>query len=178
MVAVRPFMPPEIKYTMVSNVILEHIMPDLSGSGWKILCVAIRKTLGWSDPNDPTQRKEKDRISYSQFLEGSGIKSTATVSKALKECLAKNYLLRYPSEDHKQGYEYGLNRNFEILVEETTLVSEEVTTLETEVVLRKTTSVSKDTKERDKEKGKKRGSPSSFTKRQQLEQKYAHVIEH
>jgi len=179
---IRPFEKPG--YTMFKNAILDHIMPNLSGSGWKILCVAIRQTIGWVDEETDSGRKETDRISYTQFMEKSGIGSFSTVSKAIKECLAKGYLLRHPSEDHKQGFDYSLNRRYEMEVE-TTTETEEVsadkttpvsgavlleTTTETEEVLIKTTTVSGDTKERVKQRDrKKRGAGA---------QKYQQYIQH
>ncbi|MFX1476215.1 MAG: hypothetical protein ACFFCO_12170, partial [Promethearchaeota archaeon] len=99
-------------FTMFNNYILDHIMPDLSSSAWKVLCVAIRQTIGWVDDETESGRKEQDRISYGQFLAKSGLGSSATVAKAIKECLSKRYLLREPSADHKQGYDYRLNMDY------------------------------------------------------------------
>jgi hypothetical protein len=102
----------------IHNAVFDLIMPQLSPNAWKVLCVAIRQTWGWvADPNgDPKVRREWDRISYSQFQAKSGIKSRATVSKALTECLAKGYLLRYQvgTERGQPTYAYALNRDFEV----------------------------------------------------------------
>lgn len=78
------------------NAVVDMIMPRLSSSAFKVLMVTIRQTHGWVRQvgGDPHLRKESDVISYSQFLEKTGIKSSATLSKALKECLAGGYLLR------------------------------------------------------------------------------------
>lgn len=106
-------------FTMFNNYVIDYFMPDLSGSGWKVLSFAIRKTIGWVDEETESGRKERDRISYTQFLEGTGIGSKTTLSKAIKECLEKGYLLREPNEEHSQAFDYMLNKEFEIEVEET-----------------------------------------------------------
>jgi hypothetical protein len=112
---IKPFAKPG--YTMVNNAILDHIMPDLSGSGWKILCVAIRQTIGWVDEETDSGRRESDRISYSQFMDKSGIRGRSTVSRAIQECMNKGYLLRHPSADHDQSFDYSLNQEFEMEIE-------------------------------------------------------------
>ena len=181
---------------MVNNAILDHIMPDLSGSGWKILCVAIRQTIGWVDEESETGRKETDRISYSQFMEKSGIKGKATVSKAIRECLKKQYLKRHPSADHQQSFDYSLNREFEMEIEtgsETELVSTVETGSETELVSTETGSETElvtpqkpvqklNTQKKGLKKGvKERGARSllkSKTRRQYVEARYAEFVDH
>ena len=102
----------------IHNAVFDLIMPHLSPNAWKVLCVAIRQTWGWvADPNgDPKVRRKWDRISYSQFQAKSGIKSRATVSKTLAECLTKGYLLRYQvdTERGQPTYAYALNHDFEM----------------------------------------------------------------
>jgi hypothetical protein len=138
--------------------VLDHIMPDLSPNGWKVLCAAMRQTLGWVDENSETGRKEKDCISYSQFMKMTGIKSSATLANAIKENLDKGYLLREPSQRHPQGFDYRLNRDYETSLEikevsqRTSLETEEVsdkTSSEIEEVHQKTSLETEDTKERD-----------------------------
>lgn len=149
-------------YTMFNNYILDHIMPDLSPSGWKILCVAIRQTIGWVDEDTESGRKEADRISYSQFQTKTSL-SSKTVARGIKENLSKGYLLRSVSPDHSQAYDYRLNMDYEIDVEttgESTEVEFETTGESTEVgpispkttgeSTEETTGESTDTKERVK----------------------------
>jgi DNA-binding Lrp family transcriptional regulator len=99
----KPFVP-------VYNVVFDVIMPDLSPSAFKILCVAIRQTLGW-------QNKEQDIISYSQFQEKANL-ARATVARAIQENLEKGYLIRVQVGEnprtHKPIYAYRLNEDFEI----------------------------------------------------------------
>ena len=102
----------------IHNAVFDVIMPLLSPNGWKILCVAIRQTWGWvaDSDGDPRNRREWDRVSYSQFTAKAGIKSRSTVSRALKECLDSGYLLRHQvgTERGMPAYVYALNREFEI----------------------------------------------------------------
>lgn len=64
-------------YTQCPNVFFDEILKNLSGSATKVFCVIMRKTFGW--------QKERDRISYSQIMELTGIGSRSSVSKAIKE---------------------------------------------------------------------------------------------
>lgn len=150
-------------YTMFNNFIIDHFMPNLSPNGWKVLCVAIRQTIGWVDDTSGSGRKEKDRIAYSQFLKKTGIKSSATLNTAIQENLDKGYLLRDPSPSHAQMFDYYLNQDYEIEVE-TSLEIEEVeegtsseieevgkeTSSEIEAESKETSSKIEDTKERKK----------------------------
>lgn len=94
-----PFKEPN--YTQFSNEALDHVMRDVSANCWKIICVAVRKTYGW--------HKRADRISYSQFLDMTGIKSKSTIFKAIQEALEKGILLR---REKGNGFEYELNRAY------------------------------------------------------------------
>ena len=102
----------------IHNAVFDVIMPRLSPNGWKILCVAIRQTWGWvaDSDGDPRDRREWDRVSYSQFKAKSGIKNRSTVARALKECLDSGYLLRHQVgvERGMPAYAYALNRDFEV----------------------------------------------------------------
>lgn len=118
MSTIKPFENPYNEMTMVKNVVFDHIMPALSANGWKILCVAIRQTWGWADPSSPTGRKESDQISYSQFKSKTGIKSDQTITRAIRECLESDYLLRFEIGKAKTGkplYAYALNTDFELI---------------------------------------------------------------
>lgn len=90
-------------YTMFHNLILDEIMPRLSPNAWKVLCVAIRQTWGWTDKYSPTGRKQSDVVSYSQFKRMTGIKSDHTVNRAIQECLANGCLVRQQT-DTSPGY--------------------------------------------------------------------------
>lgn len=95
----KPFSKPT--YTQFSNDAIDTVMREVSPNAWKIITVAIRKTYGW--------HKQADTISYSQFIELTGISSRATISSAIKEVLEKGILLR---RENGNSYEYELNRDY------------------------------------------------------------------
>ena len=107
-------------YFPIHNYVFDVCMPQLSNAGWRILCVAIRKTWGWIDREDPNPmgRKTWDQISYSQFQEASGLRSAASVSKGLQECIDLGYMLRkqigYTTGIGSPVFAYALNVDFEI----------------------------------------------------------------
>jgi hypothetical protein len=115
MATIKPFARPG--FTMFNNYILDHIMPDLSASSWKVLCVAIRQTIGWQDEEAESGRREMEVISYSRFRQMTGIGSDQTVARAIKECVDKGYMLRVPGEG--QEISYGLNMDYEIEIDTT-----------------------------------------------------------
>ncbi len=109
----------------IHNAVFDVIMPRLSPNGWKVLCVAIRQTWGWvADGTDPQQRKQSDRISYSQFKDKTGIGSYSTISRALDECLDAGYMKRHKVGEHpgtgKPTFAYELNTDYELPVESPT----------------------------------------------------------
>lgn len=105
-------------FTPVKNAVFDEIMPRVSPSAWKVLCVAIRQTWGWDDPSSPTGRRESDIISYTQFQEKTGISSRNAISAALKDLLGQGILLRVQIGKHpktkKPIYSYHLNSDYEL----------------------------------------------------------------
>lgn len=83
--------------TQIPDDFFDHVMPHLSEAELKVLLYILRRTLGF--------KKERDAISYSQFLEGikkrdgtqldegAGIKPTALKS-ALKSLEEKHLIFR------------------------------------------------------------------------------------
>jgi hypothetical protein len=120
MATIKPFARPG--FTMFNNYILDHIMPDLSANSWKVLCVAIRQTIGWQDEEAESGRREMEVISYSRFRQMTGIGSDQTVARAITECVDKGYMLRVPGEG--QEISYGLNMDYEIEVDTSTEIVE------------------------------------------------------
>ncbi len=116
---IRPFDASARGWFRIHNYVFDVCMPRLSHAGWRVLCVAIRKTWGYRDPNsdDPRDRKQWDQISYSQFIEASGLASPASVAKGIKENMKAGYILRREVGRHKGTkrplFVYGLNREFE-----------------------------------------------------------------
>jgi len=127
---IKPFTDPG--FTMVNNHIFDYIMPRLRPNAWKVLCVAIRQTLGWEDKTTENGRKEEDEISYSQFINKTGIGSKSTLSAAIKECLGKKYLKRREAGRHpgtnKPIYIYRLNKEYEMEIPGTESVLESAST--------------------------------------------------
>jgi phage replication O-like protein O len=105
-------------YTAIHNAVLDFIMPRLSGSEWKVLCYIIRHTTGF--------QQESDRISYSQIAggklaanghrhdAGAGVKSSTTISEALKTLVAAGYIFKSPGGERWEATTYTLNLNFEL----------------------------------------------------------------
>jgi hypothetical protein len=50
--------------TQIPNVLIDELMPTLSGTEFKVLMVIARQTYGW--------HKDSDAISYSQLVKKSG----------------------------------------------------------------------------------------------------------
>ena len=71
-------------YTQIPNVYFDEIMQTLNQTENIVFLVIMRKTFGW--------HKKRDKISYSQIMSLSGIKSRTTVSTALKGLLEKGLI--------------------------------------------------------------------------------------
>jgi predicted transcriptional regulator len=108
---------------VIHNWVFDVALRQLSPNAFKLLCVAIRQTWGWKDPLTDSGRKEADEISYSQFREKAGIKSDATIRRALQECLEAGYILRQQTGrvtgTGAARYSYFLNRDYEAPATET-----------------------------------------------------------
>jgi phage replication O-like protein O len=94
-------------YTCFTNYVLDVVMPSLPPNAWKVLCLVIRKTRGWN--------KEKDRLSYSQIAEGTGIDSDATIRSALKLLIERKFVIANQGSAWK-AMAYSLNSALEIEV--------------------------------------------------------------
>jgi hypothetical protein len=101
------------QYTVFENAILDTIMPMCSPNEWKILCVAIRKTVGW--------HKQEDAISITQFQKLAGV-SRPTAIKAIEEAVNHGFLIRKPKG---QTFTYHLNREYETSKESLPATSKE-----------------------------------------------------
>jgi len=88
----------EPNYTQIPNEFLDNIMPTLSGAENVVFLVIMRKTFGW--------HKKKDKISYSQIREGSGISSNTTIQTALKKLQEKGLIFIVKE---KKGISYEVN---------------------------------------------------------------------
>lgn len=102
---IRPFSK-EPGFTPFDNYVIDYIMPELSGSAWKVLSYFLRRTIGW--------QKSGDRISYSQIAKGTGIKSDTTITKALEVLIERRYMVRVPPDAAWETAFYFLNTDFEV----------------------------------------------------------------
>lgn len=103
--SVKPFAKPEQEFMMMHNSIVDTIMPLCSNTEFKVLIAIFRKTRGWD--------KDVDRISYSQLMEMTGIKSSATISKATTG-LQKKGMIVMQSGDVETANSYSLNVEYSI----------------------------------------------------------------
>lgn len=105
-------------FTIIKNVIFDHIMPSLSSDGWKVLCAAIRHTWGWTGDEAPLGSQENARLSVAQFMEKTGLQEQDLVERAIEECLEFGYLVSYQvGQDAQMGeqqYVYALYTGFEV----------------------------------------------------------------
>ena len=58
-------------FLQVPNVVIDELLPDLTGAELKCYLVVIRKTKGWN--------KESDNISISQFMKATGLSNSAVI---------------------------------------------------------------------------------------------------
>ncbi|WP_394793852.1 replication protein [Armatimonas sp.] len=72
-------------------VYLDVVMPFLTDAEWRVLCIIIRQTLGWTAPGSSGERKRRDWISQSQFRERTG-KSRDSISRAVAGLLRHNLI--------------------------------------------------------------------------------------
>ncbi|MBI3654132.1 MAG: hypothetical protein HY231_24130 [Acidobacteria bacterium] len=119
-------------FTQQHNLTYDVMMRMLSPSAWMILCFILRNTKGF--------HREKVPLSYTDFLEGTSIKSFSTIKKAIDELLdsetpenRRNPFITFQGGDTGKNWkaaEYGLNREFkvEIATTETVAGSEKATT--------------------------------------------------
>lgn len=139
--------------------IFNYVMPIVSGTEWKILCLMFLRTAGFRDT--------WAAISYTEIQDGTGIGSRTTVSKGLKELLDRGMIL---CRSKRSGHtittnEYAINRNYAIEVADAgstesvpspengdtisnTIVKDNTIALNNTIVLKKEKKVYKEKKER------------------------------
>lgn len=77
-------------FTRTPNILFDQLLKELSNSELKILLVIIRQTNGWIDKKTG-RRKEKDRITYSQFILKAGL-SRRIISGTIKSLSQKKLI--------------------------------------------------------------------------------------
>ena len=107
---IKPFLR-QGHYTMVDNAVFDEIMPLLNGNEWKVLSFIIRKTIGW--------HKDMDGIAYSQFRDGTGIKSNTTIQKSLHQLIYLGLIEVGKTGRMADNHYYKLNKDYTCRVTET-----------------------------------------------------------
>ena len=79
------------KATIVPNIIFDVHLPTLSFGEIKVLMAIVRQTYGWVS-QFTGKRKERDRISHSQFIKKTGL-SRRVVSTSLASLSKKELIL-------------------------------------------------------------------------------------
>lgn len=76
--------------TQVPNFLFDTLLPNLTESELKVILVVIRQTIGWFDKRTG-KRKERDRISVSQFVKKTGL-SKRNINNTLQSLVLKQLL--------------------------------------------------------------------------------------
>ncbi len=91
----KPFVNPFSEATLIKNVIIDRVMPTLSPSGWKVLCVAMRHTWGGNDPGASREAPEALQLGTEDLKERTGIEDFDALYAAIEECVDAGYLVRH-----------------------------------------------------------------------------------
>lgn len=78
--------------TPFPNLLLDHVMPLLGDTEWRMLCVIVRVTFGW--------QKSEDWLSHSQLKRRTG-RESAAVSRAV-DILVKRGLIVVRDRDERR----------------------------------------------------------------------------
>lgn len=76
-------------YTLTPNHLYDVILPQVTDSEWRLICIILRQTMGWRQ--DDGTPKEWDWLSHSQ-LKARMNRSSATVSKAIDSLVRKGLI--------------------------------------------------------------------------------------
>lgn len=77
--------------TPVPNLLLDQLMPTLSDSEWRLLCVVCRQTLGFTSGDGTGRRRAMDWLTHRQLKARTG-RASAAVSKAVDGLVRKNLI--------------------------------------------------------------------------------------
>ena len=89
-------------FTSFPNDAIDYVMPICKPNTWKLVCLVIRKTIGF--------HKKEDEISWSQFKELTGMASYETLSNALNDAVEMGVFLK---NDKTHTHTYKLNKRYE-----------------------------------------------------------------
>jgi len=83
-------------YTQTPNAFFDEHLPDMGFAELKVVCFAMRKTFGW--------HKENDRISLSQFVDGTGLSKRGVID-GIEAAIRRGVMHR---KKDGQSYRYSL----------------------------------------------------------------------
>jgi len=90
-----PFPPESTPFPTMStpfpNVLIDQIMPNLSDTEWRLLCVVCRQTLGFTSEGGQGGRRTRDWLTHSQLKARTGRASEA-LSRAVDGLVRKNLI--------------------------------------------------------------------------------------
>jgi hypothetical protein len=75
----------KLRFTAFPNVLLDQVMPSLKDTEWRLLCVIVRQTEGWSQNGKP---KARDWMSQRQLMQKTG-RNSAALSAALRQLVGR-----------------------------------------------------------------------------------------
>lgn len=81
--------PPWGGTTPMPNFLLDRVMPRLTDTEWRILCVIVRQTFGWH--LGPGKRKQSDWLSHYQLKRRTG-RQSAAVSRAIDRLVKRGLI--------------------------------------------------------------------------------------
>lgn len=79
-----------MNFTKLPNIIFDEFLPDLTNAELKLLLIIYRQTIGWKN-QFTGKRKERDRITYNQFMQKTGL-SRRILSQAITSLAEKNLI--------------------------------------------------------------------------------------
>jgi hypothetical protein len=104
----KPFADPRRTFTIIDNVVLDRIMPELSPLGWKVLCVALRHCQGGN---------QQTGLSLRELVTRAGGQEVEATQRAVQECVQAGYLIRQATGSNppsKAREVYTLNTAFDV----------------------------------------------------------------
>jgi len=100
--------------TQVPNEVFDKHLPNLTFSELKLLLIIIRQSYGWKTKNG--KRKERDRITYSQFQAKTGL-SRRVITETVQSLLIKHLISvtaksgeRLHQPEERKGTKYEISK--------------------------------------------------------------------
>lgn len=68
------------QFTAFPNILIDTLLPTLKDTEWRLLCVIVRQTVGWSERDG--KRKQRDWLTQRQLIARTG-RNSAALSAAI-----------------------------------------------------------------------------------------------